>query len=129
MNPLPDLELQYHGMKFTCESCVQLEELDVYNNVTVVQSDHPKLKVGEVIEQVTVNTTTDQIWYEKENGDDHEYLEDKMMRKAEQRRINKEFKIEANITMKRALRGDDDYHSSDYDVSSDSDSDSESDHW
>lgn len=120
MTTLPLLELQYHGMKFTYAEYARLDDLDVYNNVTVVQSDHPKLKIGEVVEQVTIYQTTDQIWYEKNNGEDHDYLEDKEMRKAERRRINKEFKIEANITTKRALRGDDDdYHSSDYDVSSD----------
>jgi hypothetical protein len=44
--------------------------------------------------------------------------------RARRRLRNREFKIESNITIKRELRDDDDYHSSDYDVS-DSDDDSE----
>lgn len=114
------LYLHYRNMKFTYENYEQVNlDFDVYYKMTVIESDHPKLKVGEAIEQITINTKTEQIWYEKGNGEEHEFEVDKLQRKEERRRINKEFKIEANITTKRALRGDDDYHSSDYDVSSD----------
>ena len=101
----------------------------------MIESDNPKIKVGEVIEQITIHPETDEIWYEKNDGTKHEFQVDKLERrriikefKLEQRRIIKEFKI----AKKRALRCNDEYYSSDYDVSSSSESkldESDSDQW
>ncbi len=160
------LELHYRdGMKFTYEKYERFNSrgtavphraesdvvrfnlgYDVYNNLTVIESDNPKIKVGEVIEQITIHPETDEIWYEKNDGTKHEFQVDKLERRRiikeqrriikeqrriikEQRRIIKEFEI----AKKRALRCNDEYHSSNYDVSSSSSEskldESDSDQW